>query len=1040
MQAINSLQQVFIFLRTCLILIAFSLSCHSADADNNNPFPAKNEEGKMYFRHLTRNDGLPSNRTYGALQDFRGYMWIATDNGLARYDGKNFRIFSHIPGDDCSIIDNTILSIHESRDSMLWIGTVDGISIYNPLTGGFRNFSINGLGKDRFPGKGIISFFQEKDGSMWVGTENGLVHTTAQGGNFEEFPTQSSNVAGTREYAFKHICVIIEDPRDKNKLLLATLGGILQFDKKNHKITRDYKKIINNNFGIIDMYLEDNHCLWTCGWGIGLNCLDLNTGQWKEYPFNSKKPYDIVDITKKSKDEFWLGTMDHGLGRFNIRTGSSDFYEQDPLSDYSLISQSIKKIVYLNNGKDIWLLSDDGINILNRDYLPFTEVALPFQGNWATCFYRDKEEKRFYVGASDSKGLFFWDEEKSRWNLIPAEEEYGSKGMGISRMLKDSQSRLWLAMRNNLHYYDPKTGRIRLFRTKEGIPIKLEDPVIRCMFEDDRGNLWVGTRSGEVVRIDPGRSAAEYFTHQPGNPNSLLNGTRIRMFYQDKFNRIWIGLDNGVSIYDPDKNCFLNSIMDSILSYGVTKRWINSINQDTLGRIWLNIDCAGMLRVEQFQKDRFRFKLFNTNNGLNGLSLGNMAIDPGGDFWIINYGLLHMNPFDETFQLYDQRNGLNEDLGFEESIYIDHEGNIFIGNEGKFVTRNLRDLHYTSPVIKLVMESIDVNGKEQPIVFKSDPEKKLILKGDENNLVFHYTAICFKDADQLLFRYRLIGFDQDWIFAGPSRDVRYGNLPPGKYQFAFSVSNRGVWTDYQQRMIIVIRPLFYKTWWFITLLVCILFFLGYLLIRYRFRQVLKLERLRTRIATDLHDEVGSTLSSISILSEILGTKLGNTPFEKIIAEIHGSSTKMLEGIDDIIWLVNPKNDVFRNLELRIREYAIPLFESRDIDFKIRYDEKLSAIQLPMEVRRNIYLVSKEAINNLVKYSRCSKAEIKFTAYSEGIEMSVTDNGVGFDPRCQTTRNGLKNMKMRAGQIKGSLNVNSAPGKGTQIILKIKTIY
>ncbi|MCX6270262.1 MAG: triple tyrosine motif-containing protein [Bacteroidetes bacterium] len=566
-----------------------------------------------------------------------------------------------------------------------------------------------------------------------------------------------------------------------------------------------------------------------------------------------------------------------------------------------------------------------------------------------------------------------------------------------------------------------------------------EEARISCLFEDDLGNLWVGTRSGRVARIDPDRLQASYFSHQPDNKNSLLDGTRIMMFYQDRFGRIWIGLDNGVSIYDPDKKCFLNSIMDSILGVGITKRWVNSIMEDKQGRIWLNIDVAGLLRVVQKEKDHFSFKLFSTNDGLNGLTIGGMAADPNGEFWLINYGLLHINPFDESFQLYDHRNGLRQDIGFEESIYIDFEGNLFIGGEGKFETRNIKDLNYPSTEIKLVLESVEINGKILPVVYKSASEKKLVLKGDDNNLIFHFGVICFTDADQLLFRYKLAGFDKDWVAAGSSREVRYGSLPPGRYQFLFSVLNRGVWIDYQKPIILIIRPYFYKTWWFLTLCISILFLLGYLLIRNRFRQILKMERLRTRIATDLHDEVGSTLTSISILSEILGNKMKNTPDGKMIAEIHGSARKILEGIDDIIWLVNPTNDVFRNLELRIREYAIPLFESRNIDFNIHFDEKLSAVQLPMDVRRNIYLITKEAINNLIKYSQCTRADIHFTEYAGGFEMSVTDNGTGFDPEIQTGRNGLKNMRLRAEKIRGSLVINASPGRGSQIILKLKTI-
>jgi signal transduction histidine kinase len=272
--------------------------------------------------------------------------------------------------------------------------------------------------------------------------------------------------------------------------------------------------------------------------------------------------------------------------------------------------------------------------------------------------------------------------------------------------------------------------------------------------------------------------------------------------------------------------------------------------------------------------------------------------------------------------------------------------------------------------------------------------------------------------------------------AGTGREARYTNLPPGEYRFVFQVSNRGIWLDQESSIWLFIRPFFWKTWRFITLVILVAGFILFSVYRYKVRELLRLERLRTRIATDLHDDVGSTLSSISILSDILAQQIENPQSAKMLSTIGANAHKMLEKIDDIIWVVNPTNDRFQNLGLRIREFAIPLFESRNIQFEIRLDKQMNTLQLSMEVRRNIYLIAKEAINNAVKYADCASVKILFRQEHPGLVMEVTDDGKGFNPDGPTSRNGIKNMKLRASQINAVIEIRSAPGEGTQIVLRV----
>jgi ligand-binding sensor domain-containing protein/signal transduction histidine kinase len=1003
-----------------------------------NPDAHKNNQ-ELYFNYLTRENGLPSDRIRGVLQDFQGYIWIATVNGLARFDGKNCVLYQHNNNDPSSIIDNLLITIKESRDSLIWIGAVDGISVYNPFSGTYTNYSCFDHGIHHFPAKSVVCFYQDRDGSMWMGSENGLIHQDRKTGRFEYFKTQRSDVISSREYVCKHITCIIEDPRDPDKLFLATLGGLLQFDKQRKCISRDYHYSVNNSNCFIHLFLQDETRLWACGWGLGLVSFDLQTEKWKSHPYPSKRPNTILRIVRKSENELWLGTADEGLGVYNLKNDSFRFYKVDPLKRNSILSDDAISIDYMNGGKDIWISSDNGISILNRDQFSFQQHRVPFKNYFISNILETEEKGSYYMGAIDAEGLYVWNSGTDQWRIIPSAEPGEQKNISIIKLLKDSQSRLWVGSRSNLHYLDPSTGKLKLFRTSDGNVLPMTDPFIYGLYEDHLHNLWVGTRSDGIFRINSERTQATHYIHRKGIKYGLLEGTFFRSFREDRNGKLWVGCTNGLSIYDPQRNFFSDTLMTVLLKNGVTKRWISDMAMDSLGRMWLVIDGEGIGRVETGPGNDFRVKIFNTSNGLNDQTIGRMAIDPNSNLWFINYGLIHLNPYDGAIHLFNETNGLHNKLTVDESLYIDPEGNIFIGNSGSFETKNIRNLDFSPWNIKLILESVEINGKTTFLGFKKASPEKLDLKADQNNLTFKWSVICFQDAGQVRFRYKLEGYDRDWTLAGLNREVRYTNLPPGRYRFVVSASNRGKWLSQEKAVMLSIPQYFYRTAWFIAILVTLIASSVYLLFRYRVRQLLKVERLRTRIATDLHDDVGSTLSSIYILSDVLSARVKDPDSSGMVGMIGKNAKSMLEKLDDIIWVVNPSKDKFKNLGLRIREYAIPLFELKKIQFGISYDARLDDLPVPMEIRRNVYLIAKEAINNALKYSECTSITICFRQQHPGILMEINDNGKGFDPMLPTSRNGIKNMKQRAVQINGQLNISSAPGQGTRITLRIKTI-
>jgi two-component sensor histidine kinase/streptogramin lyase len=727
------------------------------------------------------------------------------------------------------------------------------------------------------------------------------------------------------------------------------------------------------------------------------------------------------------------------LGIFNKKTGAFSFFKNDPENQKSLASDVIHGGAYFNKDRDFWVWGK-GIDMENRDYFSFQQVKVPYKFWWISDFFKDNATGKLFIGTYHCAGLPVHDLKKNSWSLIAAEKPFPPEGLSINRFYHDLQGRLWVTTRSSLRYIDQQANLIRIFRTSDGKALQLTDEVVYGMTEDVDGNLWIGTRYDGVIRIDKLRKRADYFKHLPETPASLIAGTHFVGIQTDKYNRIWFGCRNGVSIYDPVKKIFFNSLIDTLHKFGIQKRWINGLEKDSLGRMWLAIDGTGLVRVDMRTENTYDIKLFHSGNGINDPGIGWISRDPYAGFWVVNNGLLHVDPYRERFQVFDHQNGLHEVPAGSARTYIDSAGNIYSGDSTGYETKNIRGAGYTEKHdLTVVFEALEINGRDSKTGFDHKIPAILDLTADQNNLTFRFTALSFHQSNHIRYRYKLKGYDKEWINAETSREARYTNLPPGKYSFFVSAAQGEGWYGCKETIHLVVHPFFWQTWWFILVCIIALFTLFAFIYRYRVNQLLKVERLRTRIATDLHDDVSSTLSGISILSDIAGRQTDNPKSSDMIREIGNNAHDMLERIDDIIWSVTPSNDKFQDLGLRIREYAIPLFESKNIQFHFEIPEKLSSLHLQMETRRNLYLIAKESINNLIKYSQCQKAEVRFREESGNLTMIVADDGIGFNPEAVTSRNGIGNMKIRAGKIGGTICITSRPGDGTQISLKVKII-
>lgn len=330
--------------------------------------------------------------------------------------------------------------------------------------------------------------------------------------------------------------------------------------------------------------------------------------------------------------------------------------------------------------------------------------------------------------------------------------------------------------------------------------------------------------------------------------------------------------------------------------------------------------------------------------------------------------------------------------------------------------------------------SLRVNGKN----YISDLKKPLQLKYWQPNFSVEFSSMNFIDPQLDHFYYKLKGYDKDWNDAGNERFANYTNIPGGNYTFLVKVQNSaGIWSK-PAELQVHIDTVFYKTWPFILSCIFVSIALLYVFYSYRINQIKKIYLLRTNIARIFHDEIGSTLSSISLRSEMAEMKMKSQSGEvKEIVGIRTDARNLVELMSDIVWTINPLNDNMEQLMVRMQNFATEILAQRNIELSFTVDKKVISKKLPLAARRDIYLIFKEAINNAAKYSCAASVTVEFTLNREELIMLIKDDGKGFDSQKKLHGNGLVNMNARAKEIGAALAISSEHGKGTTIIFRFR---
>jgi ligand-binding sensor domain-containing protein len=1002
------------------------------------------------FERLTIEDGLSNNSINCILQTRDGFLWIATKDGLNRYDGQSFKIFKNIPLDSTSLPENYVMCLLESRDGTLWVGTWGGgLCKYNAMYEIFTKVDSPSSLDDY-----IQCLFEDSQNNIWYGTTTGGLNKI----NFktQDILSYNKNSLGSKKFPADNITFITEDRR--GFLWIGTWNdGLIRFIPQ----AETFKQFIHNpaneysiaNNGVWHLFIDDEKYIWLSTFS-GVDLFDLNTLEITHQPNfsaeeKSRLTTPIRQILKDHYGKYWIGTYDYrGLFYYdkslikkhlNKNVLSAFLNEEDNLK--SLSSDRIRWM-YEDRNFNIWIGTEDGLNkipatksFMQYRHFPLRETSLGGKVVSSIC---EGKNNSLWVGFGGGG----FDKIDLNTNAISHFNHYSDQQHSLSNydvvtIYEDKKGAVWIGTRyGGLNYFNPQTGRFKHYLNDLKNPNGIISNWVQQILETRSGQLLIGTNDGLQIFDREKESFTSYNPVIKNDSNAFPLTLSVNALFEDREENLWIGTWlQGLFCYLPNEQKLYHYVPDVRNPFSLSSSKVTTIIQDSHGFIWVGTHSGG---VNKFDKKTGKFYHFSTHNGLPNDVVFGIQEDKSGNLWVSTLnGLVKFNVSSNIFRVYDVVDGLVHNQFNWRASYKSKSGKMYFGGINGFVAFYPDSIVVDTILPPVAFTSFRVFDKEAALPKALASTKEIVLQYDQNFISIEYAALDFSPNQKHNFAYMLKGVDPVWVNAGRRTTAFYTDLQHGKYTFSVKASNAdNVWSEPISLSIIVL-PAWWMTLWFRLLVIIIVILIGILIYRYRVNQLLKIERIRYDIASDLHDEIGSNLSSISVDGQMLLRSSSLNKIERELSfDISKTAMQTIDAMRDIIWFINPQNDASQDILFKMKETAAKLLIG--IDWSFNFSPAIRLDILSLEVRRNIFLVYKEVLTNVVRHAEAKKCSVELIKDSNRLDIIIQDNGKGFDIRNVKMNYGLLSIKKRAENIKAKLEITSELGKGTRVILKVPT--
>lgn len=1022
----------------------------------------------LEFESIPGEQGIADRYINAIIQDETGFIWIGSEDGLTKFDGYSSVVYRHKNNDPNSLADNEIYALCSDNEGALWIGTRNGLSRYDINNDRFENFFHDNNDPNSLAANEVFGLSKDLKGNIWIATYGGgldMIEKKSAAGypskyryNFIHYrhnEEDSNSLSNDQAFA---VCF-----DNRGNAWIATANGLNLYNLSQKKFTRFYHEPSNKNSiahgSVYKIFVANDGSIWVCGKSM----LDQITVQAtnKSSSFQIKHYLPLITADKNlsgwninaflidNDRNGWIATNDQGLIKFTLdKTGDVNSLEKitrDESSPYSLAGAVVYALCE-DKSSVIWIGTEKGISKYIPSKARFNEASLANykEVNLNINALLTDSNNRLWLGY-DSDTLMIIEKKNGKQVVqkIKLPGSFNDAADQVNVMYKSSKGDIYIGtMRQGIFVLENGSNNLPgnkrwLHITRNKFPA-LPTTNIYSFAEDKKGMIWIGTYKG-VCRYDPLKKQLDSIYISPGG--KAISAYIIRSLCTDERNFLWCGTDDGLYVLNDNKliSTYKNNPADS---NSLTNDRVSNIMMDHHKNIWVCTKAG----ISLFNRATNNFKRITSPKEFPQDAIKILQEDEPGNLWIgTNHGLVKFDSKENKVYHYDLADGLCSEEFQTNSVCEDAAGIFYFGtNKGivSFDPGKISPNNFVPPVVitntKTMTRDIFSLG-DTSLINTYRREKKLVLHYDQNFFSFEFAALSYINSSANQYAYILEGVDRQWNNAGTQRFAGYTDIQPGHYTFKVKASNNdGVWNEVPVTIDVIIIPPWWQTWWFYTLSAMAFCSVVYIIYRIRLKQILKLYKLRSSIAKDLHDDVGSALSSIALLSRIAQEGKTNARLNpgEIFSRIGDTSKRMIDLMDDIVWSVNPDNDRFNNMLVRMREYAAEVLEAKNINFTFKISKDIDELKIPMQTRKDYFLIFKEAVNNLVKYAECSNASIFIERINHHIITTINDDGKGFDQNILHSGNGLKNMQQRAEVLKGKLEIETIPGKGTSVILSI----
>jgi ligand-binding sensor domain-containing protein/two-component sensor histidine kinase len=983
---------------------------------------------EMRFDRISLEQGLSDLTVFCMAQDSIGFLWFGTGDGLNKYDGHTFTVFRPDPADTTSLESAIINSLCVDRAGVLWIATGTGLCTLHPDSTVPRKFTHRS--GQALP-RSTTWLETLRDGSIGIGAWEGFYIYKQSSDEFTrvDFDTLEPVVVTT-----------FTEGKD-GTLWIATSGrGLIAYNPTTRTrvvFTQDKRdpRILFDN--VVNRVIEDaDGRIWVAT-NSGLCKLNENRTALMRYTEKAGLADDIIfDLLQDRRGRLWVGTFHLGLALYRPETDSFVQHVTDPEDLQSINSNRLTRM-FEDRGGVLWCGTyRAGLNRLNAkrsSFKRYTPRRTPGAGLMSDGVYAIMEDSHgtVWIG-SYGGGLNQYEPQTGKYSYHRPNRssQYAISGENPLSLLESSTGELWVGS-YGLDRFDRATKRFIHYPLKNERKRVGSDREVKCMTEVSDGSLWLGTFGGGVHRLNPKTGQIHTFEYpDSGKDSPRMFG--IWAICEDARGRLWLGsYGNGLFVLDKETGAYRHLPFDlKNPSRSPSAVGIYDIHRTKDGILWVGTMGGGLDRVNP---ETMEFRHYTTRQGLPNNYIKGIEEDSHGFLWLsTDFGISRFDPRTEAVMNLKEEDGLMGNVFLSGAHSISKSGRLYFGGEKGAVSFHPDSIAWNRFVAPIVITTVRVLDRPYPLW---QPRE---FPHTQNSLAFEFVALDYTNPNMNSYAYKMEGADARWIEAGKRRYASYPHLVPGTYTFIVKGSNNdGLWNEQGATYRFTITPPFWNTPWFIGSVAAVLLAIGVVAYNYRVNRLLEIERLRVRIASDLHDDIGSSLTRISLQSELIQENIEPEEQQNYLKSIAAMSRELVTSMSDIVWSIDARNDSIGSILDKMRNFGTTTLSMKDVSFSLAHSGLDQQKKISVAVRENLYLVFKEAINNIAKHASATNVQVVLRNDSDKFTMIIADDGKGWEGNERPSGHGIKNMKMRAARLGGTLEF--VRDEGTRVVLTMKRI-